>query len=71
MPVMPLGMGSSSGPGVMKGALSEAASEPEDDGLDTAKTEAGNALAAAIKSGDGRGICEAVKTIMDLEYEGE
>jgi hypothetical protein len=45
-------------------------SEEEDEGTDDVKAEAGNELASAIKSGDGRAICEAVKAIMDLEsYE--
>jgi hypothetical protein len=64
---LPLGMGSV-GPALGEAAAKPAA-EPLDDGLDTAKAEAGKALASAIKSNDGKAICEAVKTIMDLEYE--
>lgn len=45
----------------------------EEDSEGDVKAEAGNELASAIKSGDGRAICEAVKAIMALEddYDAE
>jgi hypothetical protein len=43
----------------------------EDDGESMAKEEAGLALASALESKDGKAICEAVKTIMQLESYDE
>lgn len=54
----------------MKGMGDMEMNDDEDEGSDDVKAEAGKELASAIKSGDGRAICEAVRAIMDLEsYE--
>lgn len=44
----------------------------DDDAESVAKDEAGLALADALEAKDGKAICEAVKTIMQLEsYDDE